>query len=227
MITPTPTVFLPALLCNDGLYQDVIDALAGQIDAQVVIASRPRIADSVAEILERAPAEFVLVGTSYGGNLAMEVALAAPGRVTALWLMGCDPGEWPSDAPDLIGNLESNSEAVIGELTEIAVHKNTAATTRYKSMAEQIGPAIGVMQARALTTRADVRTRLAQLTMPVLLLWGEHDALVSPSTGQALADALPRGQFEQLADCGHLPTLERPAESAALFGTFLRDSDRR
>ena len=81
--TRTPVVFIPALLCDEQLYRDVIADLGDVIDAQVMLSPKPRLEDSVADILARAPAKFALVGTSYGGSLAIEVALTAPERVTA------------------------------------------------------------------------------------------------------------------------------------------------
>jgi pimeloyl-ACP methyl ester carboxylesterase len=60
--------------------------------------------------------------------------------------------------------------------------------------------------------------------MPVLALWGEADPLVPPAIGEALAKAVPHGQFHKLPGCGHLPTLEKPTESAALFASFLREN---
>ena len=60
--------------------------------------------------------------------------------------------------------------------------------------------------------------------MPVLALWGTDDALVPNAVGHRLVDVLPNGQFHQLAGCGHLPTLEKPAQSAALFSSFLHNA---
>ena len=107
MLPSIPTVFIPALLCDERLYSGVIAALGPQIDARVMMSPKPSLADSVADILARAPATFALVGTSYGGNLAMEIALAAPKRVTALWLMGCDPAAPRTGGPDLASGLEA------------------------------------------------------------------------------------------------------------------------
>ena len=227
MSTSIPTVFIPALLCDERLYSDVIADLDDQIEGQVMMSPKPVLADSVADILARAPAKFVLVGTSYGGRLAMEIALAAPERVTALWLMGCDPGAPQAGGPDLAGGLEATPDAVFGMLAGLVVHKQaTGSAATFTDMAHSVGGAAGAAQARALDVRSDISARLGELKMPVLVLWGEEDALVPASVGRKLADALPNAQFHQLANCGHLPTLEKPMESTTIFSAFLRDMRR-
>jgi pimeloyl-ACP methyl ester carboxylesterase len=219
----TPVVFIPALLCDEALYADVIARLGDAIDARVLISPKPRLEDSVADILARAPARFALVGTSYGGVLALEVALAAPERITALWLMGCDPAAPSAGGPDLAAGLTAAPDAVIGMLAGLVVHPDaTAARAEFEAMAHRVGGAAGAAQAKALSARQEATSRLGRLTMPVLALWGAADALVPPAIGQALADAVPHAQFHTIADCGHLPTLEKPEESAALFAEFLR-----
>ena len=223
---PVPVVFIPALLCDEAMYHDVICSLGDAIEAIVLISPLARMADSVADILARAPASFVLVGTSYGGSLALEVALAAPQRVRALWLMGCDAAGPKAGGPDLAGGLQATPEAVIDMLAGLVVHKDaTEAAATFKAMAHRLGAAAGAAQARAISTRDEAISRLGALTMPALLLWGEADALVPVSAGQALADRLPNAQFKALAGCGHLPTLEQPAESAELFSAFLKASN--
>lgn len=226
MTTPVPAmpvVFIPALLCDEQLYRDVIAALGEAIVPHVLLSPRPRLEDSVADILKRAPAHFALVGTSYGGNLAMEVALAAPERVTALWLMGCNPAAPQAGGPDLAGGLEATPDAVVDMLAGLVVHKDAVAqAAAFKAMAQRVGGPAGAAQARALNARRESASRLGALTMPAMVLWGEQDALVPVVVGQALATALPNARFEVLPECGHLPTLEKPVESAALFAEFLK-----
>ena len=231
MSTPSqaaPVVFIPALLCDEQLYRDVITALGNAIEPHVLLSPKPKLEDSVADILSRAPARFALVGTSYGGNLAMEVALAAPDRVTALWLMGCNPAAPQVGGPDLAGGLEATPEAVFDMLAGLVVHKDAAAQAAvFKAMAQRVGGPAGAAQARALGMRQEAASRLGALTMPTLVLWGEQDALVPVAVGQALAAALPHAQFEVLPECGHLPTLEKPAESAAIFAKLLKTAEAR
>ena len=221
---PMPVVFIPALLCDERLYQDVIAELGDAIEAQVMLSPKPRLEDSVADILARAPATFALVGTSYGGNLALEIALAAPERVTALWLMGCNPGAPVVGGPDLAAKLKATPEAVFDMLANRVVHKDdSAAAATFRLMAQRIGGDAGAAQASAIGSRREASSRLGALTMPALVLWGEDDALVPVSIGQALADGLPNARFHVIKNCGHLPTLENPKESAAKFGELLQE----
>ncbi len=220
----TPVVFIPALLCDEALYQGVITQLGDAIEAHVMMSPLPKLTDSVADILARAPAKFVLVGTSYGGNLALEIALTAPERVTALWLMGCDPAAPASGGPDLAGGLQATPDAVIGMLAGLVVHKDaTAARDTFVAMAHRVGGAAGAAQATALATREEATSRFDKLGMPVLAVWGDSDPLVAPTIGRDMARAMPHAHFHMLPHCGHLPTLEYPAETAALFAEFVHD----
>ena len=220
---PVPVVFIPALLCDGALYEGVISTLGNRIEAHVMMSPKPDMADSVTAILDSAPDTFALVGTSYGGNLALRVALAAPERVTALWLMGCDPAAPQPGGPDLASGLQATPDAVFDLLAGLVVHKDhAAAAAAFKAMARRVGGTAGAAQAMAIASRQDVTAQLASLAMPTLVLWGADDALVPVPVGQKMADALPSAEFEVLADCGHLPTLEKPAESAALFAQLLQ-----
>ena len=219
---PIPVVFIPALLCDGALYEGVISALGDRIEAHVMMSPKPELDDSVVAILDNAPDTFVLVGTSYGGNLALHVALAAPERVTALWLMGCDPAAPQAGGPDLAGGLHATPDAVFDMLAGLVVHQDHLAdAAAFKAMARRVGGTAGAAQATALAARRDVTAQLATLTMPALVLWGADDALVPVPVGQKMVAALADAQFEVLAGCGHLPTLEKPAESAALFAELL------
>jgi len=220
---PVPAIFIPALLCDETMYRDVIADLGDTIQAQVMLSPKPDLADSVADILARAPATFALVGTSYGGSLALEIALAAPLRVTALWLMGCNASAPPAGGPDLAASLDADPDRVIDRLSGLVVHKDasTAAAT-YRDMAQRLGGKVGAAQARAAATRPDAVGRLGKLAMPTLLIWGAEDALSPLSYGQVLASGIPQAHLEVLEGCGHLPTLEKPAECAALFRALLQ-----
>ncbi|MGI4788114.1 MAG: alpha/beta fold hydrolase [Janthinobacterium lividum] len=219
-----PVVFIPALLCDEAMYSDVIAGLGSTIEAQVLLSPKPRLEESVADILARAPATFALVGTSYGSNLALEIALAAPDRVSMLCLSGCDPSAPKSDGPDLAGGFEVAPEAVIDMLAGLVVRPEAIdAAVEFKLMAHRIGGAAGAVQAHALSARQEAASRLGTLKMPTLLLWGEDDVLVPAAIGHALADALPHAHFHAISGSGHLPTLEKPVECTAILSKFFQE----
>jgi pimeloyl-ACP methyl ester carboxylesterase len=215
-------VFIPALLCDERLYHDVITTTGDQISSTVLLSPKPTLAESCKDILSRAPSKFILIGTSYGGNLALEIALTAPERVAGLWLMGCDPGAPQQGGPDLAGGLEATPDAVIGMLSGLVVRPvDTKSAGVFKEMAAGIGGVAGAAQARALGSRTDCTNRLAELKMPVLITWGADDPLVPVAVGAAMAAKIPDATFEVLTECGHLPTLEQPARSAELFAELI------
>jgi pimeloyl-ACP methyl ester carboxylesterase len=63
--------------------------------------------------------------------------------------------------------------------------------------------------------RWDVRDRLAKLEVPVRILAGRRDVLVSVESLDVLGRALPHARLEVWEDVGHSPQLEKPTELAA------------
>ena len=57
------------------MYRDVIEQLGETIEAEVMVLSEPTMQANVEAVLAKAPPTFVLAGTSYGGSIALEVAL--------------------------------------------------------------------------------------------------------------------------------------------------------
>ena len=64
------------------------------------------------------------------------------------------------------------------------------------------------------TTMADpsLAGRLAGVTVPALVLWGEADRIGDPDFGRAFAAAIPGAQFRLLTGTGHLPQIETPEQ---------------
>jgi pimeloyl-ACP methyl ester carboxylesterase len=216
-------VFIPALLCDEALYADVIAGLGAGFSAEVMLSPKPDMAASVADILARAPEKFILAGTSYGGALALEVALAAPERVSALWLMGCD-GDVP-DPAQVLGMaemLQNNLDGFVEFLGSRMVHESaTAARAVFTEMAHRVGAQAGADEARSMTTRTVLWDRVHTLTMPCLVMWGAEDALVPVATGRKLAEGLPHAHFYAIPGSGHLPTLEKPEAVLPIVLDFL------
>jgi pimeloyl-ACP methyl ester carboxylesterase len=55
-----------------------------------------------------------------------------------------------------------------------------------------------------------IRPRLAGITFPTTVIWGDADRSADPGYGRAFAAAVPRARFDLLPKTGHLPQLESP-----------------
>jgi pimeloyl-ACP methyl ester carboxylesterase len=60
------------------------------------------------------------------------------------------------------------------------------------------------------------------MEIPVLVLWGDSDRIVTPGYGQALAAAFPHAQFTVISQAGHLPQIEQPDATFGALDAFIR-----
>jgi pimeloyl-ACP methyl ester carboxylesterase len=67
-----------------------------------------------------------------------------------------------------------------------------------------------------------LRARLARIDVPVLVVWGASDGLVSPEYGRAYAESIPGARFGLIPEAGHYPYLEQPERFLDLVEAFLR-----
>jgi pimeloyl-ACP methyl ester carboxylesterase len=73
----------------------------------------------------------------------------------------------------------------------------------------------------ALRADADLRPRLAELAMPVMVAWGECDALLRPASFAALAAAIPGCTVLRISEAGHTPPIEAPQQFREALLQFL------
>ena len=223
-----PMVCLPAMLCTGDLYEPQLHAWQDLVEPLVLTVAEATMAQAAREVLRHAPPRFLLVGTSYGGNLALEVVATAPSRVTGLWLMGCNPG--PPGDPD--GSRRRNShaqrgefDAIVDELAALIAHEGgphaREAVDSFRRMARQTGPTVFRRQNASLLGRGDRRADLARIACPTLLVWGREDRFTPIHHGREMSARIPGARLVVLDECGHLPTLERPAATIALGREWL------
>jgi pimeloyl-ACP methyl ester carboxylesterase len=225
-------VFLPAMLCNGELYRPQIEALRDLVDPMALTPVEATMAESATAVLEQAPPRFLLVGTSYGGSLALEVVSRAPSRVVGLWLMGCSPGPHNDPAAACLRNDRVQSgefDAVVEELATTIAYEagpyGVGAANDFRRMAKLAGPGVFLRQNTALLSRLDRRADLARIGCPTLLVWGREDRFVSAQRGAEMGALIPGARFVVLDGCGHLPTLERPDATIGLAREWLARID--
>ncbi|HEY0569273.1 MAG TPA: alpha/beta fold hydrolase, partial [Xanthobacteraceae bacterium] len=68
----------------------------------------------------------------------------------------------------------------------------------------------------------DLRPKLSQVKMPVLVLVGEHDEATPPPMSHELAAGLPDARLTVLPGCAHVPPLQAPGLFLDAIEGFLR-----
>ncbi len=170
-----------------------------------------------------------VLGISMGGMVAQELALAHPELVRTLTL-GCTycGGEGSAHAaPEVIQRLfeamsSGDRERAIRAGWEINVSAAKAAEADayadFLAIAERRAVAVAVVMAQAQAILAhDTSARLAELTMPTLVIHGSEDQMLPVSNGRMIAALIPHARLEIFDGVGHLFFWERPDESAELI----------
>jgi pimeloyl-ACP methyl ester carboxylesterase len=225
-------VLVPGLLCDASLWRAQAAALADLAECWIADHTRSDTMAGVAtDVLRDAPFQkFALAGLSMGGYVALEMLRQARHRVLRLALLDT------SARPDLPEQLHKRRDfislaergrflGVTDALLPMLVHPSRLADSELvasvKQMAKNIGKEAFIRQERAIMSRADSRPHLASIRCPALVLCGRQDALTPPDRHEELAAGIPGAKLEIIEDCGHLSTLERPAEVSAALRRWL------
>ena len=68
----------------------------------------------------------------------------------------------------------------------------------------------------------DKRAVLSEIKIPVLIIQGETDQVVNPSSAQYLHESIPNSQLQLLKGVGHAPMVESPVEFNLLLQEFIK-----
>lgn len=69
--------------------------------------------------------------------------------------------------------------------------------------------------------RTGLRRRLEELTLPVLVIWGENDRYLSPSLARSVLAEIPSSKLVMFEECGHSPMLEYPEKFTRTLTDFI------
>lgn len=230
----TPLVLVPGLLCDAQLWRPQIDALADIADIWVADHTRSESMAGVArDVLADAPfPSFALAGLSMGGYIALEVMRQAPERVTRLALLDTAASpELPEQTEKRLGFISLAERGrfmgVTDALLPLLIHParldDSALTGVVKSMARNIGKEAFVRQQHAIMSRPSSLPSLAAIDCPTLVLCGRQDALTPLARHEEMAAGIRGSRLEIIEECGHLSTLEKPAEVGAAMRRWLGD----
>jgi len=164
--------------------------------------------------------DVTVVGNSVGGWIAAEMALldmSRIGRFVLVDAVGIQVEGHPiidffSLTPRQIAEASYHDPDRFGiDPTKLPPQAQAAMAANRAALASYSGPA---MSDPTLTGR------LASVTRPVLVLWGDADRIVDEEYGRTWARVIPGARFNLLAETGHLPQLESPEKLLSAIWAF-------
>lgn len=175
---------------------------------------------------------FAVVGNSMGGHLATIIAAKIPDRVTHVVLLS-PAGVIGPEKSAFLRLLESGTnpfdmktDADAARLLDLQFHVPPDAIgpvrpALYQQLKRRGPRNASIFRDYALREPFDSTEVLAKVVAPTLILWGEYDQMLDKSAGPLFVEKMPRATLIPLENCGHLPQLERPTETAAHILRFL------
>jgi pimeloyl-ACP methyl ester carboxylesterase len=234
-----PLLWLHGFHALDGRMA-FLDALAQRVE--VIAPShpgfghspRPHDFDSVYDlvqlylgVLDRLGDRITLVGHSFGGWLAAEIAVTCRHRIDRLVLVDA-LGIKVSDreTPDILDVFNTHPR----EVRRRTWHDPDRWAPDFDAMTdEELGVYHRAWESLSLygwhpyMYNPRLRRWLRRVSVPTLVLWGESDRIVTPEYGRAYAAAIPGARFETIAAAGHHPHVEQPAAFVARLAAFLEE----
>ncbi len=147
-----------------------------------------------------------VVGWSLGGWVALEFALRHPERVNRLVAMDSAGLKFKTDLspeilePNTVPQLEQLEAVLMAHHYYIPGFVQRDLLRTMKSNRTVVHRTLESL----LREEGDFSTRLSQLQMPVLLVWGQQDELIPPGAGMQMHGAIPQSVLELYAGCGHM-----------------------
>ncbi len=240
-------VLLHAGVADRRMWAGTLDVLAGAGHRAIAldlpgfgdapaVAGEPAPWTAVLETLDGLGVErAVVVGNSFGGAVALRLAVVAPARVTGLVLVSAPPVEL-DPSPRLAAAWQAEEAALEAGDIEGAVGAVVDAWTLADAPAA-LRAQVAEMQRRAFVLQADVPedapeppdpveddpSTIERLDVPALVAVGEYDMPDFLDAADGLARALPgAGEAVTIEGAGHLAPLETPAAFTDLLVAFLR-----
>jgi pimeloyl-ACP methyl ester carboxylesterase len=179
------------------------------------------------ELLDNLPnGKVTLVGASFGGWLAAEIAAACPHRLDRLVLVdavGIKLGD--RETPDILDVFNTHP----GTVRRRSWHNPESAAPDFNAMSDEAltrhardWEALCLYAWEPYMYNPHLKRWLGRIALPTLVLWGASDGVVSPDYGGGYAALIPNARFALIEAAGHHPEIERPDALADRIIDFLR-----
>ena len=229
---------------NARVWDDVATALAQRFRVHNVdlpghggsATCAPYDLDTVTATLAAAsPPRVTICGWSLGGQVAINWARIRPGGVERLVLIATTPrfvrtADWDCGIDcavldDFARSLTRDWRGALLRFNTLQAQgdarpRNVARTLRERVLAHGEPVAEAFAAALQILKNTDLRAALPCIAQPVLILHGEHDAVVPLAAGEYLQRALPHATLEVFAGTAHALPVAQPQRTARRIMEF-------
>ncbi len=182
----------------------------------------------------------VVVGSSYGGAVALTMTLDYPEFVDRLVLVDPVCNDQPKNHPILrLASLPGVGEVITPFLCDsksfmkMRMHNTLARANHHMITKDRIESIIRPLSAAdghhsVLATSRNwsaghIERDAHQINQPTLIIWGEEDMVIPIKNGYRLHEEILHSRFVVLKDCGHVPQEEKSELFTELVTEFCRD----
>lgn len=221
-------LLVPGFMTDSSLWDDCLHAFDGFEPLRHVDTSRDDSIEAIAaRALAQAPEEFLLVGFSFGGYVAREIARRAPGRVKGLILIATSArGVEPKPVAAGRGGSAVDDASFTGlnrrtiETSLHPDHVNEATVERIRQMSARLGGA--VFRRLSSMRRAGDIDKLGSIACPTLVVAARDDRLRSEDEARELYEGIPNANIAFVEHSGHMIPIEAPEALTAIVVDWLK-----
>ncbi len=213
---------LPGLLCDATVWAPQRAALSSSSDIHVPnFWGLSSFADMARKVLDEVPGPLAVAGHSMGARVALELWRLAPDRLRRLALLSTGfHGPRPEETSKRMALVDLAYKKGMAEVARVwlppMVHPDrigdAALMEPLVDMVRRATPEIFEGQQRAGLNRPDAAAYLPNISCPTLILCGRQDGWSPPAQHEEMAALIPGARLVLLDGCGHMATVERPAE---------------
>ncbi|MCV2219544.1 alpha/beta fold hydrolase [Thauera sp. Sel9] len=175
-----------------------------------------------------------IVGNSFGGALALKLAIRHPHRVRRMVLMGSAGLDFPiTDGLEAVWGYEPSPENMKRILDIFAYDRrlitDDLARLRYEAsiqpgFQEAFAAMFPAPRQRWVKALASAEDEIRCIPHETLLIHGREDRVIPLQSSVTLTGLLPRAQLHVFGRCGHWTQIEQAARFTRLVGDFLGEA---
>jgi pimeloyl-ACP methyl ester carboxylesterase len=193
-------------------------------------------------IREQGYSSITLIGHSLGGGVALRACMQMQSwndPVTVERLVLIDSAAYPQRLPRFFRRLKTPllgpllfrlipARIMVRRSMEMVFHDKSVITPERFERYRLYFRGRGLGYTLRATIRcikpelyADIGEQYRRISIPALIIWGDHDYIVKPKYAGMLNEDLPGSRLKIIAGCGHNPHEEKPAETYSAIEEFL------